>query len=933
MKKKTKLKFSSVFFVTACFLTCGLSLLYFFTDLSRTVYHDAKEIASIVSRKKIVQRKFSDSVIWEQLNQDSPVYNEDVIRTADGSTVKVHFLTGTTVELDENSMMQIFESRDGKLKLSVGGGNFTVDSTDSSGDIKIELENGSEISLESGTKINGLSKDGKNTFSVEEGSVSFVNDEGEKEFVISGEEVKMDSDGGIKKVPVSIVNVNPSQKVLTEENKEAVISFDIKTEDAVKGKKIYVETSYSPDFSEIEEKREVNPDEKVELKSKEGKLFYRVYAEDDIEESSEGKFTVENVDPPELISPRENSVFNSIYVKPEITFAWTGNEYIDYSVLEIYDENDIQEPVVRKNVFSDSEKISSLSEGNYFWKIIPHYTENVLESESEKQVNHFTIVKEQENMSPVLLLPQDESVISLDEEKKNVLFVWESDVKSDEYTVEFSSQEDFGKKAYSKSSGQMRLNAELSINDIAEGKYFWRVVRKDSGKEYFSDVRKVSFEKYIPKKTELSFPPENYMLEGSDLGALDFMWRLSDENKDKNVESIVEISDTVDFSKVLVSEKTDSGFVSGVSLDDGKYFWRVKIKDAETGKLLEETVPRSFSVVKELGVPEIVAPENNSNYEMTDSLSIKIKWNSVTDADYYNVSIVDENKKIIGEAKKVFENEALVSVPESIVKYGDYKKLKCSVQAVSQEKENSPLRLSRKSENNFGLFLAEKIKLIFPADKSRIDGLYAIKNPVEFSWKEDDSVSKKEFVLTRTSGDGKVSVVSRVLNPKGKIKLDRLLPGTYHWNINAESKNGISLTPDRQFEFVILPVEKIRKPEILKPENGFVINSTYLRNNRHIVFEWNKNNEATDYEFVLYQRKENGTLKKIVSSNTKNNRYELKNFSLLDIGKFEVYVTAFVHAKDGFTIQKSDTAKSEFEINFGLPEKVKVIDPGIMYGE
>ena len=119
MKKKTKSRLSDVAFVTVCLLVCGFSLYYFFTDLNKSITRNDRSIALIYLKRKITQRKFSDSVVWDRLQNGSLLYNEDIIRTDLDSLAIMDFEKGVKVELDENTMIQIFENKDGSLKFRV----------------------------------------------------------------------------------------------------------------------------------------------------------------------------------------------------------------------------------------------------------------------------------------------------------------------------------------------------------------------------------------------------------------------------------------------------------------------------------------------------------------------------------------------------------------------------------------------------------------------------------------------------------------------------------------------------------------------------------------------------------------------------------------------------------------------------------------------
>ena len=117
MKKKTKSRLSSVIFILICILICFISLYAFVVDFNRTSVRNEQEIATIYFKRKIAQRKFSDSVVWERLQQNSLLYNEDIIRTDSASSAVMNFLNGTSIDLGENTMVQMFQEKKGELLL------------------------------------------------------------------------------------------------------------------------------------------------------------------------------------------------------------------------------------------------------------------------------------------------------------------------------------------------------------------------------------------------------------------------------------------------------------------------------------------------------------------------------------------------------------------------------------------------------------------------------------------------------------------------------------------------------------------------------------------------------------------------------------------------------------------------------------------------
>ena len=103
-KKRQKLRASDFLLVLVCLSVCAVSLWFFWKDLnSSSTRTDIDKIATIHFKRKVSQRKFEDRVVWERLQQDSELYNNDTIRTSDGAEAIILFNDGTKVDLTENT--------------------------------------------------------------------------------------------------------------------------------------------------------------------------------------------------------------------------------------------------------------------------------------------------------------------------------------------------------------------------------------------------------------------------------------------------------------------------------------------------------------------------------------------------------------------------------------------------------------------------------------------------------------------------------------------------------------------------------------------------------------------------------------------------------------------------------------------------------------
>ena len=114
-KRNTRLKASlaDILIFVLCSLGAATALGLYYKDINFwSLKNNEVAVAKIYFKKNVVQRKFIDNDIWERVNQESPIYNGDKIRTAQDSEIHAQFeKTGTKIQLKENSLIQIFSNK------------------------------------------------------------------------------------------------------------------------------------------------------------------------------------------------------------------------------------------------------------------------------------------------------------------------------------------------------------------------------------------------------------------------------------------------------------------------------------------------------------------------------------------------------------------------------------------------------------------------------------------------------------------------------------------------------------------------------------------------------------------------------------------------------------------------------------------------------
>ncbi len=110
---RSKASIADILLFILCSLGAATALGLYYKDInSWSLKNNETAVAKIYFKKNVVQRKFIDNDIWERVNQESPIYNGDKIRTASDSEIHAQFeKTGTKIQLKENSLIQIFSNK------------------------------------------------------------------------------------------------------------------------------------------------------------------------------------------------------------------------------------------------------------------------------------------------------------------------------------------------------------------------------------------------------------------------------------------------------------------------------------------------------------------------------------------------------------------------------------------------------------------------------------------------------------------------------------------------------------------------------------------------------------------------------------------------------------------------------------------------------
>ncbi|MBQ9630401.1 MAG: hypothetical protein IJR49_02310, partial [Treponema sp.] len=324
---KTKYKSNSehnLAFRIAVFLClCGIAfcsyLFYknFFRSLTKL---NEAPIATITFKKKVAQRKFIDRVVWDRLQQNSPIYNGDTVRTAELSGALVSFASGAVLELEENTLAQFFQNDDGSFSANLGGGSFTAQAAED-GSVLSVSSGGQTLSMSQGASLFMQQQENGVQLNILSGSASFADGASIEE----GEALSMDEDGYTFS-PLKVTSPAPSAKILyISKNNQGTHPVRFAWRKSEDYTNLCLTISKDSLYENVLRRFNVSRFTEYTVPLSSGSYYWKF--EDEANTLvSRGKITLSQTYLPKITSPVNNAHYEYSSSFPEIKFAWEGIE-------------------------------------------------------------------------------------------------------------------------------------------------------------------------------------------------------------------------------------------------------------------------------------------------------------------------------------------------------------------------------------------------------------------------------------------------------------------------------------------------------------------------------------------------------------------------------------------------------------------------------
>ena len=566
---------------------------------------NVKQIGTITFKREVAQRKYQAQVVWEGIEQNFPVYNNDSIRTSEMSEAVIHLLDGTDINIEENSMIML-STLENAININFEQGSISANRTGVSGTdiaaINIKSQDATVSIDKSNIQLTQL--DNKELdLTVSDGTAK-VKSGTEETLVKSNEKAVISSDRQDTTVLQLKFNLNepaPNKYYIIEEQKSEV-SFAWGLTGNFKD--ITWEISKDRSFKKILSSQKTPAQNSAKISLEAGVYYWRISAlnEDNkqIESSEPGKFNLVYRKPVKLISPQFNELIKQSVSQNSVSFKWSEDTLASDYTLEISQDKDFASLINKINTPLKNITIDNFNQGAYFWRVNSNINIGGEQIVKTGSVSSFNIDKLKVINPPVLSSPGNrEKIDAAVIKSKGLVLSWSNDPSFSSYEVEISRDADF-------KSGTTELQRKVNFaelkKDMASGKYFWRVEGVVSSGEKIPYSSTGEFEIVISENLALLSPSENEEIKipsNTKKQDVQFSWRkieLSGSYK-------IQISKNSDFSdsKTVNFKDQSTGAVS--FNEPGEYYWRVILTDAQNNEIIKSNTSKIMVSVEE-AVPE-----------------------------------------------------------------------------------------------------------------------------------------------------------------------------------------------------------------------------------------------------------------------------------------------------------------------------------------
>jgi len=582
------------FVVLFCLCGAGASVYMFQDDLFSTMRSYVNLPAGTVEIKyNTVQRRFKDRMIWDRLNNESPVYDGDLIRVSRLSSA-VLTIDNNSVELGENTLIRI-QKDSGAANIDFFSGEINVKSSADGGIIYLSIGD-KVVQAAPGTVFGASSGEDGIVLRITEGTAQIVSG-GQTSSAPAGTVIIQDAQGNEMTSPMAVVTQpRPNAYYLKTGDLAFNLNFEWLKVNMQRTDMVRLEIAEDRNFTRLSRVLD-NLDTSAVVPVDAGLWHWRLLFQSTVLAS--GRVTVTEASAPEL--------FNAVVSGPDAQLRWVEVEEAAGYLFQLSQLPDFYIPFISTQVQGTGFVIPDLDYGTWYWRVRPYFPSLYDGTADFSQVSSFQVERSEGLSSLSLNIPAHESIITQEEVREGVYFSWSNSRDAASYTIQISTQSNLEGPVVNRTLNDNYFVYGRDEASFVPGRYYWSVSYTDARGNLSPPSQTRSFlitENEIIQR--LVFPPDRYNVEDGQISDLRFSWEtnlLSDRR--------LQVSESYDFLVPLVDIPVGENFYQGLYLPSGEWYWRISARQSSMSSQTVTTAPRRFTYAPSV-LPEESAAQQTS---------------------------------------------------------------------------------------------------------------------------------------------------------------------------------------------------------------------------------------------------------------------------------------------------------------------------------
>ncbi len=496
----------------------------------------------------VVMRKYSDRMIWEDVDPDTPVYLFDAVLTKEKSDAEIVLNNGMKLDMDPNSMV-IIDMIDDQIGIAMQSGSVRAETNNSNS--FIVTEDGTMIQLKSASARITNNQDGLQ-LDVKSGK-THVTAQGKQAEVRQGETLLLDKKTGTRSIVKSQIQAGTPDdgSLFATDQSDATVTFKWQAKDASEQNLLIA------DNPTLDNSRKINVTGKSSHSEKlpPGNYYWQVQAKDKNKipiTSQTANFKIKREATAIALLPKSGAIFSE---DEAILFRWQSSDEKAPMVFRLAKDRNFTQPVMERKIGKDRLLLDNLKPGEYWWRV-DSYSGKPGSVQSFKVAQANTVNAAAEDIHPA------------NNHQENT--------GNKTTTSTARTQTDSDEKLKIKKAEEQRQQLALAEP---------RKVELQAQQQEIARFRMLS--------------PQ----EGSDLkpgSTMTFTW----EKVNLPVKYHFQLSKQADMQQPIVSRTTDSDSLTIDRPASGVWYWQVSLLDAKTGKVLKEGEVHFFKIRGPIVRPE-----------------------------------------------------------------------------------------------------------------------------------------------------------------------------------------------------------------------------------------------------------------------------------------------------------------------------------------